>query len=239
MVVLERKTLVVAGGAGGVGEGVVRALLRVGAHVIVPSRDRERLAALRALVSSDAAKLELVEADVGDASSCEKLRDGILAKHGAIHGVVAAVGGWWQGARLTRVPVDVWDRVFDNNLRAHWILARTFLETLQRTPGSTYTMINGSAAHAPVVEAGPSCIASAASLMLTRTLASEAKGTHVRVNALVLGPVKTRNTKGAGDPSWLTADDVGAYVAHLVSDEGSMISGAIVDLLDRPSRAPG
>src|SRR6478609_2086270 len=46
MASLEGAKVVVAGGAGGVGEGIVRSLLRRGARVLVPSRSRERLRAL-------------------------------------------------------------------------------------------------------------------------------------------------------------------------------------------------
>lgn len=236
---LEGRTLVVAGGAGGVGEGIARSLLRAGARVVVPSRARARLDALAQLLAPDSERLELVEVDVADAAGCERLRDDLLRAHGAIHGVVSAIGGWWQGARLTRVPLDDWDRVQRNNLRTPWIVARTFLETLQATPGSSFTLINGSAALEPVVEAGPSSVASAAMLMLGRALAAEARGTHVRVNTLVLGPVKTRNTRGDGLPEWLTADEVGDHVALLAADAGRMVSGAVVNLLERPAKARG
>lgn len=238
---LEGKSYIVAGGAGGVGEGVVRALLGAGARVVVPSRDRSRLEALRTLVTGDEtlapemARLELIETDVGDVAQCERLRDEHLRRHGSLHGVVSAIGGWWQGAPLARVPLDAWDQVMRNNLRTPWIVARTFVEALHGTPGATYTVMNGSAALEPAVDAGPSSIASAAMLMMSRALAAEAKGTHLRVNTLVLGPVRTRNTRGPGMPEWLTADEVGAYVAHLVSEAGRMVSGAVVSLLERPS----
>jgi NAD(P)-dependent dehydrogenase (short-subunit alcohol dehydrogenase family) len=42
---LEGARIVVAGGAGGVGEGIVRSLLRRGARVLVPWRRHERLRA--------------------------------------------------------------------------------------------------------------------------------------------------------------------------------------------------
>ncbi len=224
-----------AGGAGGVGEGVVRALLRAGARVIVPSRERARLDALRALLGRDADGLHTVEADVGDFSSCARLRDEALRAHGTIAGAVSAIGGWWQGARLTRVSSEDWERVLRNNLHAPWVFARTFLEPLHATEGATYTLLSGTAALEPVVDAGPSSIAGAATLMMARALAAEAKGTHLRVNTLVLGPVRTRNTRGPGMPEWLTADEVGAYVAHLVSDQGRMVSGAVVHMVDRPA----
>lgn len=45
--ILDQKIAVVAGGAGGVGEGIVRALLKNGATVVVPSRTKYKLDRLK------------------------------------------------------------------------------------------------------------------------------------------------------------------------------------------------
>ena len=44
---LDKAKVVVAGGTGGVGEGIVRAFLKQGAHVVVPSRSESKLEGLR------------------------------------------------------------------------------------------------------------------------------------------------------------------------------------------------
>ena len=49
---LEGKTAFVAGGTGGVGEGIVRAFLDEGATVVVPSRKQENLDQLRGYLGS-------------------------------------------------------------------------------------------------------------------------------------------------------------------------------------------
>ena len=74
-------------------------------------------------------------------------------------------------------------------------------------PGSAYTIIVGDTAEAPVRGAGPVSVAASAVLMLSRALALESAGKGVRVNSLVLGPVKTRRSSGRYD--WVTSDEVG------------------------------
>src|SRR5436190_22512540 len=96
---LEGKISLVLGGAGYVGEGIVRSFLEEGAFVIVPSRSQERLNGLRKLVGGGD-RLVTVPANVGSLQGAAGLRDQILSKMGRLDAVVASLGGWWQGAKL-------------------------------------------------------------------------------------------------------------------------------------------
>ena len=66
-----------------------------------------------------------------------------------------------------------------------------------------------------------------AALMLMRVLASEHRHEPVRVNTLILGTPIISRSRPDGDTDWLTAEDVGQYVAWLVSDR-STTRGPIV-----------
>lgn len=229
---LTGRVALVAGGAGAVGEGVVAGLLAAGADVVVPSRDPARLDALAARLE-ESSGLSTVVGDLGDPTGVAELRDRVLAEHGRLDAVVAALGRWWQGGDLVEVEEPVWRRVLDNNLTTHFLLARTFLPVLADRPGASYLFVNGDAAEVPVRGAGLACIAAAGQLMLMRTLAAELAERQVRVNALVLGPVITRS-RPTGPPWWITAGEVGAFAAQLASDAGAMVSGTAIHLPGRP-----
>jgi hypothetical protein len=53
--------------------------------------------------------------------------------------------------------------------------------------------------------------------MLARVLASEHRHEPIRINTLILGTPIVSRTKPEGETDWLTADEVGQYVAWLVS----------------------
>lgn len=222
---LSDKIVLVAGGAGEVGEGIVRQFLQAGATVVVPSRGQEKLDALRQrLDAKDNEKLVTLTGNIGDEAGAEALRDEILAKYGRLHHAVASLGGWWQGQPLTEISLETWHRLLDNSLTAHFISARAFLPLLQATNGS-YTLINGGGALHPVPTAGPVSTSAAAQIMLGKVLAAE-NGPHgVRVNNLVLAtPVRTRS-RPDGQSGWLTADDAGRYCIALAtgSNQGETI----------------
>lgn len=235
---LEGRIAVIAGGAGNVGEGVVRAFLAEGATVVVPSRRADRLDRLRAdLAELATERLVTCVGDVGTAEAAEQLRADVLNRFGRLNVFVASLGGWWQVQPLIEVPVATWEQILRDNLTSHFVAARTFMPILVAEGRGSYTLVGGAAAETPVTEAGPFAIAAAGRSMLTRVLAEELKGSGVRVNEVMLGaPVIGRRRK-TGRPEWLTVDEVGAFVAWLASDEARMVNGSILRLSDRPSLA--
>jgi len=224
---------VIAGGAGAVGEGIVHGFAAAGAQVVVPSRDPARLDDLRSRLGA-LPNLRTLVGDLGTAEGAADVRNRVLADYGRIDSVVASVGGWWQGADLVDVDAATWARLLANNLTSHFVVAQAFVPVLSERAGSSYLMIIGDAAEVPVRGSAPVSITTAGVLMMARTLAAESAGTPLRVNALVLGPLRTR-ARPTGRPEWLTADEVGAHAAHLASPGGAMVSGSIVRLLSRPA----
>ena len=230
---LDGRVALVAGGAGNVGEGIVRGLLRQGARVVVPSRGAEKGEQLRGLLGGLAARLVTLVGNVTDAESAARLRDEVLSREGRLDAVAVAVGGWWQGPPLVEVPMEAWDQILRNNLLSHVVVARTLLPVLTRQGHGVYTMIGGNAAGDPVPGSSLACVAAAAQLMMARMLMAESKGSGVRINEVVIGtPVITRG-RAEGRPEWLTADEVGDFVAWLSSDDARMVNG-VIDLPERP-----
>ena len=104
---LSNKIAVVVGGAGNVGEGIVRALLAEGAEVVVPSRSADRLTKLTHYVETvQGGQLHTVLTDVSVPDQANRLRDDVLSQFGRLDMVVASLGGgWWQGTPLLTVPM--------------------------------------------------------------------------------------------------------------------------------------
>src|SRR5438105_3496784 len=158
---LDGKVSLVLGGAGYVGEGIVRSFLEEGAFVIVPSRSQERLNGLRKLVGGGE-RLVTVPANVGSPQGAESLKTQILTKMGRLDAVVASLGGWWQGAQLIDLSIDELGKVLNDNLISHFVAAKAFIPALTKFPGSSYTMIAGLAGEIPMAGSGPVSIAMAA-----------------------------------------------------------------------------
>jgi 3-oxoacyl-[acyl-carrier protein] reductase len=233
---LDDTITLIAGGTGTVGECVVRAFLRAGATVIVPSRSADKIASLREFLGDGTSRrLTALVGDIGDPRGAQTLRDQVVERFGRLDAVVASLGGTWEAKLPTiEVPVETWDEYHQSNLKAHFLAARAFLPVLADRPGSSYTFLGGLSALVPVPLYSPVAVNSAAQLMMARILMQEMKTTRVRINQVMCGYINTRARAGHARPEWITADEVGRFCAYLASSEGAMINGGILQLGDRP-----
>jgi 3-oxoacyl-[acyl-carrier protein] reductase len=203
---LAGKVVVIPGGTGNVGEGIVRAFLKAGATVIVPSRSQARLDALAKLIGPElGGDLKTIAAGYGTFADADQLATRIVKEHGHVDHVVASVGGWWMGKALWQISQDDWQKVFVDVATSHMALARSFVPRLAED--GSYTTIAGFSAQKPYQAAGIVSVQGAAQLMMREAFSAELKGQR-RINDLVLGPIINRSRPG-GDPNWLTADQVG------------------------------
>jgi len=234
---LDGKIILIAGGAGNVGEGLVVNFLKEGAKVLVPSRKAESLEKLREFLGSNATENFVpIVGNIGELQGVEKVRDEILEKFGHLDGVLASLGGWWTGNKpLTEVSLEVWQQYLDSNLTSHFLLAKTFLPVLAQQKESSYTLLGGTAAEVPLLNISPVGITAAGQLMLTRIIIEETKGSGIRINEVIVqGMVKTRVMEAYSGPEWITPDEIGQFTAWLASDEAYMVSGSILHLNQRP-----
>lgn len=216
---LDGAKVVVAGGAGGVGEGIVRVLLQRGAQVLVSSRSEEKLQALVAYCADiSAGELTTVVGDLSSEETARVLQHQIFERFRELDVAVASLGGWHHGRPLTSVDMDTWNRVLRDNLTSHFLAIKMLVPLLHPKTGS-YVHINGFSAEQPYPMAGPVAMAAAAQKSMVLTLSEELKPTGIRVFELILGPVKTRARVRQGQvrSDWLTPEEIGDHIAGLVT----------------------
>ena len=222
MSTLDARKVAVLGGTGQVGEGICRRLLAAGATVVAVGRTEESLATLAERLGHPE-RLRLVadapRTDAAWAAAAERLD----AVEGPLDAVVVSIGRWWSGTRMVEMPVAEWEEVLQRGLGSHVHAARAFLPRLAGRKGAAYVAINGSGAEEPVAGSAVVNTSAAAQLMLTRVLALEHKD-DVRVHALVVDtPVLSRD-RPSGPDGWVSADDVGDAVVHLIDAGGAVVA---------------
>ena len=145
------KVAVVTGGAGGIGSALAARFLSAGMRVVVADVDPDAIAAaVDALGAPD--RVLGVTHDVRSLDDSQRLRDATLDRFGSVH-VVCLNAGVAPVGPLLETPAEVWDWVFDVNVRG---------------------VVHGALTFAPVLaEQGAGhivCTASVAGLMDTPTL---------------------------------------------------------------------
>ena len=101
---LANKLVVVAGGAGEIGERITRMFLQQGERVLVPSRSKEKLKALgTSLEDISTGELIPLETDVSTPQGLNTLTAAIK-KEGVLRAAVSAVGSFLAGSKLLGSP---------------------------------------------------------------------------------------------------------------------------------------
>lgn len=204
----------VAGGAGEVGTGIVRALLHDGHQVIVPSRSADKLDRLAAHVGASAARLLPVHADLHSDTGMRTIRQAVRAA-GPLHSVISSLGGFRADGPVLELSVPAILSAQYAGVFAHWRIAQAFWSLL-RGPTTSLVQINGAAALLGIPGAGALNISAAAQLALTRSLIAEAPEDGPQVASFVVMQQVATHSHPLGDDA-LSADDIGRTVSNWIT----------------------
>ena len=118
----ESEVVVVAGGSGGIGEGIVAALLAAGYRVYVPTRAGDHSRRLKDYLG-DPEELRLIPADLGDEEPVAALAESIRPDAGVLSIMAAAQ------KMMARVIAH---EAFDSAVRVYALTAHTTIRTRSR-----------------------------------------------------------------------------------------------------------
>lgn len=172
----DARTVVVTGGAAGLGAAVVQALLSRG--------DRPAVVDLRAPTSG----VDHEVVDLSDTKDAEMAVGRIADRHGRLDAVVTCAGIDVPGP-FTAVPADAWERVIAVNLLGTAAVVRAALPWLERSHGRVVTVAS-TLGHRAVGDATAYCASKFAVVGFTRALMAELQG-RVGVTLFTPGGMRT------------------------------------------------
>ena len=190
----------VTGAAGGMGRATCIELLqearRRGCRLRIAAAGSRAGAALVTLVAelqAAGAEASAHVADLADPDACARLGAEAIVRCEGLDALYS-VAGMLQPAPLATLTLDGWQRVFDVDVRATWLLAQAAYPALKASRGCMVAVASVSAIH-PFPGLGAYSPAKAALVMLCRQLAQEWAGDGIRVNSVSPGLVRTPLTE--------------------------------------------
>src|SRR3954452_10197182 len=121
---LERRRVVVTGGARGIGRAIALALADEGCHVAICSRTPAEVEATVAELRSRNARAYGGTADVTDATALTAFIQAAAEDLGGLDALVACAGGLAGGPKLDAIDADDWRFTLDLNVLHPAIAAR-------------------------------------------------------------------------------------------------------------------
>ncbi len=226
------KTVIVTGASQGIGAAVVKAFFERGYNVVGTSRNATKSAELQA-----SEKLVLVDGDIGQAATAQKVAEAAIKRFGSIDAVVNNAGIFFAKP-FTDFTADDFRALVSTNLEGYIYITQLAVKQMlaQKSGGSVVAIttslvenpIGGFAVSLPMMTKG-------GIEAMSRNLASEYSKEHIRFNCVAPGQVDTPLHKD--DPKDFlktlspmgtisTAEEIATAVVYLT--EADQITGEVL-----------
>jgi NAD(P)-dependent dehydrogenase (short-subunit alcohol dehydrogenase family) len=181
---LKGKVVVVTGAGRGIGYEAARALVWLGANVVIAEIDEKNGKAAEENLNNEfgSPKTFFVKTDIGNEQDIDNLAEAASKRFGKVDIVLNNATVFPMGA-IKDTPVEKWDFSYRVNLRGPVLLARKFLPNMLERKHGVFVCVSSSGA-APYM--GPYEVFKTAQVEFANTLSAEVEGTGVY--AFTIGP---------------------------------------------------
>ena len=180
--------MIVTGAAQGIGAGTTNAFLNLGYNVVANSLD------FRNSAFTAGENLALVDGNIGQASTAERVAETAISNFGSIDGVVNNAGIFFTKP-FTEYRAQDFRRFAETNLEGYiYITQLAVKQMLAQKTGGSVTCITSAMVHHPIagVNASIPMVTKGGLEAITRSLAMEYAKDGIRFNAVAPGVVDTR-----------------------------------------------
>jgi NAD(P)-dependent dehydrogenase (short-subunit alcohol dehydrogenase family) len=252
---LNGKIALVTGATSGIGFGIARHFLSLGAAVVVHGREQADAARAASELTADRSACTGVSADLRDVAACRAMTQAAIGWKGGLDVLVNNAGMTDRGY-LENAPVELWDDIMAVNLRAPFICLQEAVASMKTRGGGSIVNIGSVNAHIGAPKLGLYSVSKGGLMTLTRNAAGALNQYKIRVNQLNVGWTLTEGEdavqKRQGTRAdWLrdavaimpfgrllTPHEVALAAAYFASDDSALITGGVLDMEQYPIGAP-
>lgn len=213
---LEGKTIVVAGVGTGLGGQIGHVAFREGANVVLAARSADSLEAVAAGIDPSGERVHTVPTDITDPAQCERLAQSAVDRFGRIDAVsqVAARDRVFGG--LAEVTRDEWMEAYELGVVGSAQLVSATVPHMKKTGAGSVIFIGSQSSFIPLVPQIAYASAKAALSTAMYFMAKELGPDNIRVNTVVAtymwGPAMEGYVKETSEARGISEDEVVAEI---------------------------
>jgi len=224
---VEGKIGLITGAGQGIGRAIAVEMARQGAAAIaVVDRSAETAAQTAGLAREAGADAEAIVCDLRDRDQIEAMVDGTVARFGGLDVLVNNAGiietSLTDQCAVDTLPEEVWDAVYEVNLRAVWLATKFAAPHLRRSTRGPNIVNAASVSGLTAFPLGPIyCTSKAGVVQLTKVTAVDL-APAVRCNSIVWAPPKrSRSSRASWPPTTRPSSPAGSIPSTEALSRGS------------------
>jgi 2-hydroxycyclohexanecarboxyl-CoA dehydrogenase len=187
---MQEQTVVVTGGASGIGKATALLLAREGARVFIGDIDEPGGQAAAEEGAAERLAIEYLPLDLTDTVSIEAFVAAVHQRVGRVDGLVNGAG-WDQIQPFLENPPEMWDRVIAINLMGAVRLTRGILPPMVAARAGKIVNISSDAGRVGSMGETVYAAAKGGLIAFTKSLAREVARYQINVNCVCPGPTDT------------------------------------------------
>lgn len=223
---IDGKVVVITGAAGNLGKKVADAFGQTGARLALMDVSSERLGQVYGPESESVLPLAV---NLLDSEAVVAATGQVIEKFGRIDSLCNIAGGFDMGPAVHETPDDMFQRMYDLNVRTMVNMSRAVVPTMIDGGGGTIVTIGAGAALKGMANMGAYIASKSAVIRLSESLSEELKGKSINVNCVLPSIIDTPQNRAAmpkTDPGkWVTPEALADVVLFLSSDAARAIHG--------------
>jgi 2-hydroxycyclohexanecarboxyl-CoA dehydrogenase len=184
------RTVVITGGASGIGKASAFLLAREGARVVIGDIDAEGGRSTAAEGAADRLSIEYLPVDLTDKLSIDAFVAAVQQRVACVDGLVNGAG-WDQIQPFLENPPEMWDRIIAINLMGAVRLTRGLLQPMVAANAGKIVNISSDAGRVGSMGETVYAAAKGGLIAFTKSLARELARYRINVNCVCPGPTDT------------------------------------------------
>lgn len=225
---LRGKIGIVTGAGSGIGRACAIALGKEGELVALAGRRRDRIEEVAREIGD---KAFVLATDVSNSSDLNRLMDQTVSRFGGLNFLLNNAGTLQIG-NAEQITEEQWDRTFNVNVRAVWLLSRAALPHMRNAGGGSIVNVSSTLGIVGARNRAAYAASKGAVVQLTKCVAIDHGNENIRVNAICPSFVDTELTAAFPFGADLTR------TGHPVHD-GGIDRFALLDDIQRRRRLSG